>query len=854
MTFRAAVAAGLMAAVSLACTEAPKSRPATKQAKVVTPLKKLGSYTMTITPMGTASGRQARVQVVPDVGDGNPATNPAGTIQVAGTFANVVEPAGGNGCAGPSLNLPLTVTNFSREPLVNVQVQITEMARAGFEACKPGGLAPGAGDPALLPVPANTSPGAAFGLANYGTLSGAPTNVGTVAAGGTNSIQWWFSYPSNTPTTFKFVVWADPRQPELTSVSPLAIGSALSWSSTGSATSRVELCATDPAATNFACPAPVVGNVTSPDAIAPYTFAWIPPGLTGGATYYWRALNTFGALATDVANYSSGWDSFVAEAPFAPAPPTITAPTPVGVVAPFPTFEANVIDPLIALPIDVSWLTGLDVIWTHIQVCDTVDCLPGAPGVGLLDEAWVAGDPVGAAGNVTGYTYLHDVSLMLPTDPLLLDAQLQTGVYFVNVYAWDDVNGLDVSAAAASAFEIVPPALTPVPNPTIVGPIGPELDPLVLREQFPANAIDPLVALPIQVQWTTDASVTQSFFRLCDTPDCLPAAGLLGELTVGTFPGFQPVAGGPNEYSIEVSGSIPLDPNSGGIWMTPGIYYFGVTNVDPTNAPFGAEVMSSFLVVSSMPALPGQMQPANGTPFSQQSYVFVSARQVSPVVVQWSSPAEVVEGELEIAYTPDFAVPFTMRVAASGTAGGLNTYSYDLASLPLLDSDMGLFPLGSGGSYLQPGLVYWRVYNVEAGSGNFLTPPSAIQNIDITAFNPGWAVSVSAPPSTLVTVTGASTMTGAYVQLCDTADCLPVGAFSGVLIGAEGSTTPVSPGVWQVSLASLATAGGVAPGTVVYFRLVDDEVALGTFFNPPAGMWFYPTVGAGTPNYPVTLP
>ena len=28
----------------------------------------------------------------------------------------------------------------------------------------------------------------------------------------------------------------------------------------------------------------------------------------------------FGALATDVANYSSGWDVFVAEAPFAPAP------------------------------------------------------------------------------------------------------------------------------------------------------------------------------------------------------------------------------------------------------------------------------------------------------------------------------------------------------------------------------------------------------------------------------------------------------------------------------------------------------------------------------------------------------
>lgn len=843
MTNRISWAVALVAAAGLACSDAPKARPA-PVARVAPAAKKLGKFTMTITPMATASGRQARVEVVPDLQDGNPNTNPAGSVQVAGRFATVIDAVGGAGCGVRSLNLPLTVTNFAADPLANVQVQITEMSRTGFEVCSPA-----TGSPALLPTPADVTPGATYGLVNYGPLAGSPVNTG-LAPGQAGIVQWWFKYPSNTAVSFSFVVWADPRQPEPDSVPELLTGSPLTWTSAGSATGQLELCTSDPFLTGGACPA---GNLTVAAATGagagPWTFASIP-ATVDGASYWWRAVNTFAGVA---GNFASGWDTFVAVAPFNPPSPTITGPAPVAVPpAALAAFPADAINPAAPLPIDVTWTSAPTVQFTHIQVCDTVDCLPGFPGAGVLDESWEAGAPIGTPPTVAAYQYLFDASLSLPTDPLTGGTLIALGTYYVNVYNWDDLAGADVGLPAVSAFEVVAPGAGVVPPPNIVGPVGPEVDPLVLRQEFPANS--PALPAELLLQWTTDPSILDSQYEVCDTADCLPAAGFVGSLTGGPIPvvGLVPAVGAPTEFAVDAVPDLPLDLASGGIWLTPGIYWFFVTNLDALGAPVGATAASSFLVVSSMPALPGDMTPAPGAPFSQQSYVFGVARQVSAIPLTWSSPGEVVETDLEIAYTPDFAAPFTMRVATTGTLGALNTYAYDLASLPLLVDDLGALPLGSGGTYLQPGLVHWRVYNVDAASLNTLLPPTATRTIDVTAFDPGWAVSVPAAAPFTVTVTGATTLTGAYVQLCDTADCLPAGASVGVLAGAEGPTTPLGPGAFSVSLEALAALGGLPPASTVYFRLVDDEVATVNFGNPPPGMWFYPPVV--TPNYPVTLP
>ncbi len=842
MINRISWAAALMAAAGLACSDAPKNTRPVTNARAAPVAKKIGAYTMTITPMATAGGRQARVEVVPDLQDGNPNTNPAGSVQVAGRFAAVIDTGATNGCGVRSLNLPLTITNFAADPLANVQVQITEMSRTGFEVC-----APATGNAALLPTPADASPGATFGLVNYGTMAGSPVNDGT-APGTPQTVQWWFKYPSNTAVSFSFVVWADPRQPEQVSVPDLLSGSPLNWTSTGSPTGELELCTTDPFLTGGACPAPVVTAATGvANGAGGWDFAAIP-ATVDGTTYWWRARNTFAGVA---GNFASGWDTFVATVPFNPPSPVITAP------ADLAQFPADVIVPATLAPIDVAWTSAPAVEFTHILICDTIDCLPGFPGVGVLDESWEAGAPLGTPPNLAGYSYLFDASLSIPTDPLAGDALLALGVYYVNVYNWDDLAGADVGAPAVRSFEIVAPGAPAVPPPNIVGPVGPELDPLFGREEFPANS--PAVPAEILLMWTTDPSILDSQYELCDTVDCLPAAGFVGSLT-GPVPviGFVPAVDAQTEYAIDavpdLMAAVP-DLATGGIWITPGIYYFQVTNLDAGGAPVGAPVTSSFLVVSSMPALPGAQAPANGTAFSQQSYVFPTARQVAQIPLSWSSPAEVLETELEIAYTPDFATPMMMRVQASGTAGALNTYAFDLTdplNLILFD-DAGLLPLGSGGTYLQPGLVYWRVYNVDAASGNFLSPPSATSNLDIAAFSPGFAVTIPAVAPFDVTITGATTLDNAFVQLCDTVDCLPNGLAVGVLAGAEGPATPVvgTPGSFTISLEALAGFGGLLPGSTVYFRVVDDEVALQTFNDPPAANWFYPN---GAANYPVTLP
>ena len=847
MINRISWAAALMAAAGFACSDAPKNTRPAPTVRVAPVAKKLGKYTMTITPMATPGGRQARVEVVPDLQDGNPGTNPAGSVQVAGSFAAVVDTGATSPCGIRSLNLPLFVTNFAADPLANVQVQITGMSRTGFEVC-----APATGNAAILPTPADVTPGATFGLVNYGTLAGSPVNTG-LQPGQVGQVQWWFKYPSNTAVSFSFVVWADPRQPEQISVPELLAGSPLTWTSTGSATGQLELCTTDPLLTNGTCPAPVITAATGVANLAGgWDFSAIP-ATVDGATYWWRARNTFAGVA---GNFASGWDTFVATVPFNPPSPIITGPLPVAVPpAALAQFPADANNPAAPLPINVTWTSAPTVQFTHIQVCDTIDCLPTFPGVGVLDESWEAGAPIGTPPTVAAYDYLFDASLSIPTDPLTGGTLLTTGVYYVNVYNWDDLAGLDIGLPAVSAFEIVPPGVGTVPPPNIVGPVGPELGAGILRQEFPANS--PAIPAEILLQWTTDPSILDSQYELCDTVDCLPAAGFLGSLTGGPLPliGVVPAVGAPTEFAVdavpELMAAVP-DPASGGIWITPGIYYFHVTNLDSAGAPVGATVVSSFLVVSSMPAAVGSLQPANGTSFSQQSYVFATARKVGAITLSWSSPAEVVDTDLEIAYTPDFAAPFSWRVASTGTAGGLNTYSYDLTSLPLLIDDAGLLPAGSGGTYLQPGLVYWRVYNVDAASGNFLSPPAGPRNIDITAFSPGFAVSIPATAPFDVTITGATTLANAYVQLCDTANCLP-GVGVGMLAGAEGPATPRvgTPGTFDISLEALAAAGNVPAGSTVYFRVVDDEVFTQNFFNPPAGTWFYPT---GAPNYPVTLP
>jgi len=830
MTFRAAMAAGLLAAVSLGCTEAPKSRTTTTQARAVTPPKKLGQYTMTVTPIDELGGRRARVEVVPDLQDGNPSTNPGGSVQVAGRFSATIEPAGGTGCAGQSLFLPLTVTNFSAEPLASIQVQITEMSKTGFEVCRPTGVEVGAGVPGLLPTPANTSPGAALGLVNYGTLAGAtlagaPINTG-VAPGGTSTLGWWFKYPSNTPVTFTFVVWADPREPELIPVGPdYEIGLPLTWTSMGSATAQLELCSVDPAATGFACPAgsravtPVIGV----GGAAPWSFSASTATLTAGASYWWRATNTFG-VAGVTGNYSSTWESFTAVAPFSAPPPTLLPPG-----GPFPADST-----LTAAPILLDWTTDLAVSWSHILICDTADCLPAGAAVGILDESFEAGTL-----GVAAYTYSFDALLSVPTDPATGGTWLLPGTYYYLVFNFDDVTGTDLGAPAAGSFVVSP-----------VGPALPEIVSPLAGATFPADSL--ATGAPIELQWISDPAVSSTQYVVCDTVDCLPNAGLglLGLLGGGPVPGTLVAPGAPYEYLVDVANLLTLDPAAEFQWILPGTYYFTVVNVFG-GVPEVTGVSGTIVVTPSMPALAVVLGPtAPNDAFVQNALPSAFNPVGYPINVEFATPASVTEAWVELCDTVDCLIPDpnpsgrwgvvdASPVTPTTFGASLNTYVVDVTAVLKTDA---FVTGGTNGAYLETGIVYWRVYNVDAATAAVLSPPSTMANFNVVATPSNFAASaanvttVSAatyPTPYLLGFDGNALFAAATVEVCDAVDCAGGVAGNGLAMNPTPGTGTFAFEIDMFSVVPLDGLTGLPTEGTWYWRVIDDDVYAYNFPNPP---------------------
>jgi len=828
MTFRAAMAAGLLAAVSLACTEAPKSRTTTTtKARAVTPPKKLGQYTMTVTPIDEQGGRRARVEVVPDLQDGNPNTNPGGSVQVAGRFSATIEPAGGTGCAGQSLFLPLTVTNFSAEPLASIQVQITEMSKTGFEVCRPTGVEVGAGVPGLLPVPANTSPGAALGLVNYGTLAGAtlagaPINTG-VAPGGTSTLGWWFKFPSNTPVTFTFVVWADPQQPELIPVGPdYEVGLPLTWTSMGSGTAQLELCTVDPAETGFACPAGsrAVTPVTGVGGVAPWSFSASTATLTAGTTYWWRATNTFG-VAGVTGNYASTWESFTAVAPFFAPPPTLIPPA-----GPFPADST-----VTAAPILLDWTTDLAVSWSHILICDTADCLPAGAAVGFLDESFEAGTL-----DVLAYTYSFDALLSLPTDPATGDTWLLPGTYYYLVYNFDDLAGADLGAPAAGSFVVSP-----------VGAALPEIVSPVVGDTFPADSF--ATGEPVLLQWISDPAVSTTSYAVCDTVDCLPnvGLGLVGFLGGATVPGTVVAPGVPTEYAVDVAGLITLDPAAEFNWLLPGTYYFTVVNVIG-GVPEVTGVSGTIVITSSMPALPVVVGPtAPNDAFVQNALPSAFNPVGYPINVEFVTLASVSEAVLELCDTPDCATPipadgrlgaiYSGFFPATTLGASLNTYVVDVTTLLMTD-----FAGASGGAYLQPGIVYWRVYNVDGTTAAILSPPSTMANFNVvatpsnfvaSAANVTTASAASYPTPYLLGFDGNALFAAATVEVCDAVDCANGVAGMGLAMNPAPGTGTFAFEIDMFTVLPIDGVTGLPTEGTWYWRVIDDDVYTYLGFTPP---------------------
>ena len=399
MNYRLSLAAACVAAFGLACTEAPKPAPA-KVEKMATAARKVGTFTMSITPNAENGGRTARIEVSPDSGTGR-------LVDVSGRFEVAVVPAGGtslsggpNPCATAALSAPVKVTNKAPETIKNVQVQILGMAITGREACNSDGVLG-----AMSPVAA-VSPGRTFGAWNYGNLTG--TSAADLTTSALTKI-WWMKFPSNTPVRFQFVVWADAGQAELNAVGPeLEVGQPVAWTSATSAVTQFDMCLTDPALTGNECPPSeefIIRSATA--APGPYAFSMIP-GTVAGSTYWWRVFNVISwtdanlVVHEDVGFYPSPWDSFTAVAPLVVAAPVISAPIAGS------TFTADV--PALLL----DWTTDLAITTSVFQVCTGPCPAPFALVDPNLANLVVEGVEPGflAAAGVTSYSV--DLVPLLP--------------------------------------------------------------------------------------------------------------------------------------------------------------------------------------------------------------------------------------------------------------------------------------------------------------------------------------------------------------------------------------------------------------------------------------------------------
>ncbi len=794
MNYRLSLAAACVAAFGLACTEAPKPAPA-KVEKMATAARKVGTFTMSITPIAETGGRTARIEISPDAGTGR-------LVDVTGRFETVVVPQGlasvnlgANPCATAALPAPVKVTNLAPETIKNVQVQILGMALTGREACNSDGVLG-----AMSPVAA-ASPGLTFGAWNYGNLTGTAVNTLTSAL----TKVWWMKFPSNTPVRFQFVVWADAGQADLSPVGEtLEVGQPVAWTSATSATTQFDMCLTDPALTGNECPASeeifVTDAVTA--APGPYVFSLVP-GTVAGATYWWRVLNVVNGVT---GFYPSPWDSFTAAAPLNVAAPVIAAPTP------GTAFPADILAN--AVPLLLQWDTDLAIEASLYQVCTGPCPVPFDPADPNAANLVIEDVSIGflAAAGVTSYE--EDLSLLLPTDPASLDAFLLPGTYTVMVYNLD-AGGAVVGAGATTSFDITPVV---APGPTVVAPLD--------LAAIPAN--DFLLGNPLVLEWTTEPSVDTASWELCDSLPC-PAVGGANVLGSGLELGAAAFIGDVFAYAVDVSALIPTDPATGDVWMLPGTYYWTVTNA-PGGVAAGTSVTTSFIVAPATPVVPvaGAVTAA--------ANAFTSA---AGIPITWTAPAGVTSTEIVICSTTpcnDLTADLLFNTPVLPDVPGGTSYTYDAGAVPDLTQDFVNFP--TTGGYLVPGTYYYTVYNVDPltllpiGTGTESTitvtavpfGPAAFTLVDPAAV-PATNLSraVGAIP---LTWTGPKDVSATTVEFYDDAGLT---LLAGALVAAD---TGASQTVSTFVVADLRTT--LTLDQVYYWRVVDDGFMASFGFADPA--------------------
>lgn len=804
MNYRLSLAAACVAAFGLACTEAPKG-VVSKSPRTVSSARKVGGFTMSVTPIAGSGGRTARIEVSPDAAG-------TGLVSVAGKFEATVTASGGtsvvggaNPCAATAaLVAPVNLINKAPETLRNVQIQITDMALTGRESCNSDGVLSSVG------APADVTPGATFGAWNYGNLLG--TAVAVNGVGSSLSKNWWMKFPDNTPVRFHFVVWADAGQAELNAAgAELEVGQPLSWSSLTSPVTQLEVCATDPALTNDACPAPAKTLVaaSNPGGPVPYLFSAVP-ATVAGATYHWRVFNAIGAAQVP-GWYPSLWDSFTATAPLGAPAPVITAPTP------GTGFPADILAN--AVPLLLTWETDLTVASAAFQIC-TGPCPvlfdPFDPNAANLVYENVEPGFLATPG-VTSYEV--DLSTLLPTDPATLDAWLLPGAYNVVVHNFDDLTAVAFGAGAATNFTIDPVV---APSPVVVAP--PDL------ATIPAN--DVVAGFPVLLEWTTDQTVASAEWTLCSSAPC-PGAGGLNVLNLGVIPGVPGAIGDPFSYAVDVSLDIPTDPAAGDLWMLPGTYVWTVSNVVGGLA-VGAPTTASFIVVDAMPAPPVLVGPV-----SAPANAFTSAL---PVALDWTASTAVLATEIEICEAIDclgLNDPLFFGPVAP-TAPSLVAYTYDPAVTPDLPQDFGL----TGGGYLLPGTYYWNVYNLDPLTGVRLGLP-AQQTVTVTAVPVGPAAfalkdPAAAPATNLTRSLGAIPLswTGPAEVAVTTAEFYDdAGAtlFAGIAIVADDGTLQPANSHFVIPDAGIPTL--LTLDQTYFWRVVDDGLAAYFAGVPDPGSW-----------------
>jgi len=480
MNFRVNLAVALAAAFSFACAQKPAAIPELEQALTAPEgLRVVGLYRMDVTPVQTPEGVQFAWASVPVGLDGNPLTNPGGTVQVKGTFG-AVTPWAGPGfvrCANGvnTISAAVTITNFAVDPLTQVYAQILDMTgHTGNVACNPaatGGFT--IGDRAV-------------GVWAYPNLAPSPSPTVTgAAAGGAGTATWTLRYVTTTPFRFFFRVVAENNAPVQTFVDPAGPAAPLSWTSTVAANSVLEICSADPGFLTEQPLCPVALSVNTPVAgtgAGPWSFSYAFPAstLVNGNVYYSRVKNVF---PLGQSTFYSQWFPFTYNGAGA------TAPT----VAPS-TFLANDAQAII------NWTTVPTVTQSYMYLCQgpCPATLPLAAnpvqGNVLFQGAFVDPAPTTVA------TYSQDVAAFLLPDALTLTYFDPAVAYEVRVFEYDGITQpITTAAGATAAITITPVQVAPT-----------------LTEPASYSA----AAATWPVTWTADPLFTTTQVDMC-LPDCI---------------------------------------------------------------------------------------------------------------------------------------------------------------------------------------------------------------------------------------------------------------------------------------------------------------------------------------------